>query len=646
MPNYNDDVRVTSPVRGRWTDANRRGTLSILALLWALAAAALAQPDPAAKVDSAPPSASSTASVPAARQASNVAIITIHGEIDRTTARSVYRRMQLAQRAGANAIVFELDTPGGEIGAVLKITEQIKVSPIANTVSWVNTQAYSGGAIVALATREIITNQQIKLGDAIPIQVSVLEGLKRLGPEERQKILAPMVADLVESARLRDYDEKLVQGLISLGVELWLIENPMTGQRLFIGRDEYTMLFGDPSPGEMPKVVSPQTGYTPLNQRPKQVEIPAGKDAPKATDTQPGSSASPDPAKAPGEPDAANRIVPAAPELAVAAAEATRNGGLNLPPSTRPVLTPTDRGSWKVIEKVSDGQGPLVFNADDMQRYRLSTQIVRNEEELKAYFGAKHILRLDQSWSESFVGVLTSMYARAGLLALFLICAFITMTHPGLVVPEALAMLSLGLLLAPPLLINMANWWEVAAILVGIVLIVAEMFVFPGFGVPGAVGLLLFFGGLIGTFLPPGGAFPDTPGERNDLLYSFVAVMMGLTTAGFAIYFISKNFGSLPIFSRLVLKDGVIDPYNPQPSDDPLSAMAEIDSLRVGDVGRTISPLRPSGRIEVGDRIVEAVAGLGFIEAGVPVRVTRVSPTQIIVERDPPHPGVSPSTHA
>jgi membrane-bound ClpP family serine protease len=635
--------------------------LTSLALLFA--PLAWAQPESpstvAATRDAAGSSGASQAitpsvAVPAARQASNVAIITIRGEIDKTTARSVQRRIQLAQRAGAGAIVFELDTPGGEVGAVLKITEQIKLSQIPNTVSWINTQAYSGGAIIALATREIVTNQQIKFGDAIPIQIAPGMGLRPLGQNERQKVLAPLVADLIESARLRGYDEKLVQGLVSLGVELWLIENPTTGQRLFVGREEYTMLFGEPSAGEIPRVMSADTGYTPMNQRPKQTDAkrtseatnPGG--APKQSEGSidgqiEGGNAGELPGIPPNTPshpgsvegDERTKIIPAAPEVAVAAAEASKDNRLNLPPSTRPMLTAQDRGQWKVIEKVSDGQGPLVFNGDDLLRYRLASQTIRTDEELKAYFGAKYLLSLDQTWSESLVGILTSFYVRGALLAIFLIASFITLTHPGLVVPEGLALLSLAALLMPPLLINMANWWEVAAILAGIVLIAAEIFVFPGFGVPGAIGLLLFFGGLIGTFLPPGGAFPDTPGERSDLLYSFVAVMMGLTTAGFAIYFISKNFGSLPMFNKLVLKDGVIDPFNPATSDDPLSAMAVPDDFRVGEAGRTISPLRPSGRIELGDRIVEAVAGLGFIEAGVPVRVVKVTPTHIVVERDP-----------
>jgi membrane-bound serine protease (ClpP class) len=94
--------------------------------------------------------------VPAERQADKVVAITIEGPIDATTALSVRRRIALAEKGGANAIVIEINSPGGELGAVLEITNAIKASAISNTVAWVNPDAYSGGAIVALACREIV----------------------------------------------------------------------------------------------------------------------------------------------------------------------------------------------------------------------------------------------------------------------------------------------------------------------------------------------------------------------------------------------------------------------------------------------------------------------------------------------------------
>src|SRR3954471_18349723 len=92
----------------------------LMACAWLAGAAALGQG----------PAAGGAAAIPVARQASNIAVITIRDKIDSTTLASVKRRIELADRAGADAIVFELDTPGGELGAVLGICDAIKSSPV------------------------------------------------------------------------------------------------------------------------------------------------------------------------------------------------------------------------------------------------------------------------------------------------------------------------------------------------------------------------------------------------------------------------------------------------------------------------------------------------------------------------------------
>lgn len=144
--------------------------------------------------------------VPAFRQADRVAVITVEGGIDAITAMSVRRRIAAAESAGMNAMVFEINSPGGEVGAVLEITNAIKGSSIDNTVAWINPDAYSGGAIVALACREIVTNSPASMGDAFPVTLTRVPGQNRMGlrgltPDERTKLLPVLLADVTEIGR-------------------------------------------------------------------------------------------------------------------------------------------------------------------------------------------------------------------------------------------------------------------------------------------------------------------------------------------------------------------------------------------------------------------------------------------------------------
>lgn len=570
--------------------------------------------------------------VPAARQANNVAILTIRGAITDVTSRSIERRITIAERAGADALVIELDTPGGDLNAVLGICNAIKKSRITNTVAWINPNAYSGGAVIALACRRIVTSQPASMGDALVIATDPLGRIQSLGEHERQKFLSPLMAEVVSSARENGWDEMLVQGIVSRGVELWLVENADTGRRLAINRAEYEMLFGETPPTGSPRLASaprgaeasePPGGAPSANRAPRRGG--SGEVAPGVREPPPTRAVR---SAEEGDP---RRFTPAGPSLAALADGFPED---QLPSSARPVLTPADRGKWSLVEYVSTGAGPFVFKDADLRHFGFSSGVIRTDEELKTFLGATNLLRLDQNWSEWLVASLTSWPVRAVLIVVFLIALFLEMTNPGLVLPGTVAATALVALIAPPMLINLANWWEVAAILAGIALIALEIFVIPGFGLFGIVGILALFGGLIGTFVPEGGMFPGAPGGGSDLLYGAATLILSVATAGVGIYLISRHFGSLPLFGRLVLKDAaVLD----EPRDEMLSAMAAEagGTVKAGQLGRALSPLRPSGRAEINGRIVDVVAGLGYIPAGAPVVVTEVTPFRVVVEVAP-----------
>ena len=79
-----------------------------------------------------------------------VYIVPIEGPIDDLTLRFVERGLGEAEAANAAAIVFEMNTPGGQVTAALEICKLIKATPVP-TRAWVNPDAYSAGAMISLA---------------------------------------------------------------------------------------------------------------------------------------------------------------------------------------------------------------------------------------------------------------------------------------------------------------------------------------------------------------------------------------------------------------------------------------------------------------------------------------------------------------
>jgi membrane-bound ClpP family serine protease len=561
--------------------------------------------------------------VPASRQANNVFIITINGSIDGkgVMSHSVKRRIDQAAAAGANAIVFDIDCPGGEVGEVLEICNHIKSSPISNTIAWVHPTAYSGAAVIGLACREIVVDDPSTFGDAMPITGGVKDGrfgTQALDNEAFRKYMGPLVAEVVESTRRYNStfsgylrDEYLMESIIANDVELWWIRNKDTGVKMAIDKEEFEMLF----PG-----VS-MSGPAMLGHSGMAVQGGAASHGPNPDASFPTDSQ----------------------KLAGVAKDVKDRVGLK---SDRPRLSAADQGKWELLDKISEGKTAATFKADDMLYFGLAandSQVVRGktvvkpvktDADLQAFLGAQNMQRADVNWSEHMVNFLTMTPVRGVLIVIFLIALFIEMTHPGAIVPGLCALIALVVLLAPPLLIGMAAWWEVLAILVGLVLLGLEAFVIPGFGVAGVLGLILLFAGLVGTFVPgASGGFPNSTHAQSDMLWGATTVLLAGATAGLGMWAIARHFGSLPVLGRLVLK-------NPSYDDESETVLTAMDpdpdaEVRPGDIGTALTPLRPAGRVDIGDKVVDAISEFGFIPMGAKVRVVSASMMRIGVEPVP-----------
>ncbi|GIW74142.1 MAG: hypothetical protein KatS3mg103_0664 [Phycisphaerales bacterium] len=578
---------------------------------------------PERPTDEAQPKASDIAAVPAARQAETVYVLPIRTAIDRFTVLGLRQRLERAQREGAQAVVIELDTPGGEVGAVLEISEMLKTAAVPTVVAWVNRTALSGGAIIALACDDIVTNDPATMGDAIPIQVSQLLGIQQLSEEERQKILAPLLVDLVDSARRNGYDEKLVQGLVSLGVELWLIERtqpgPMgepVGQRLFIDLNEYRMLFGEPPASRTPSIPSAGTGPSPAAR-------PSGPAAAPGA----GPSASDAGAAGPSADQDASAFRPAGPSLARLDADRSLSRGLAVP-SQRPVLSEADRGGWRVVAYVADGRAPVTMTSEQLLAFGLAQQVVRDDEALKAYFGARTLVRWEENGWMALARFMANPVVRGLLLVVVLVGFFVEMASPGLGLPGGVALLALIGLLAPAAMVGMAGWWEFAALGLGIVLVLVEVFVVPGLGVPGVIGAVLLFLGLLGTFTGSGGLQ-----TQEELLTGVVVLVLALASAGVIVFLLARNLGRIPGLNRLVLQN-VSDQDEPE-APGMLEAMAlpsPAQTLALGQIGTAVGTLRPSGRARFGEALVDVVSVGPIVGDGQAVRVVELSRFRVLVE--------------
>jgi membrane-bound serine protease (ClpP class) len=539
-----------------------------------------AQPAPAARaVPSAP-------AVPAARQASRVAVIPLRGAIDDVTAESVDRRVQLAIDEGAQAIVLELDTPGGDLMSTLRICDAVKSRLPANTVAWVHPHAYSAGAIIALSAREIVMSPSAAMGDAAPIQAVPGLGMMPLPAAERAKVESPVVAEVVDSARRRGYDERLVASFVRLGQPLWLAERTDGSARAIIDAQEHSALFGSSAPADAAPIPVPEEADPPL--------LPFIQRLTQAT--------------------------PAAPE-----APAVLERPDLEPQRGREALGAGDRGQWRLVGQIVGPEQLLVVYPDEARALKLASGVVADDRDLAGWFGATTVTRYEESWSETLVRFLTSWPVRIALIAVLLISFFIEASSPGLGIFGAISLVALLLLTGAPALLGLAQWWPALAVACGLLLILAEVVLFPGMAIPAIAGGILVLVGLLASFVTRD---LSTPAGQSQLASAVATVLGGCFAAGVGIWIAGRILPRTRGAARLVLaaEAGVA-------SGPPDREPAARDALRVGDVGRAITDLRPAGRADFGRGPVDAQSIGEWLSAGTLVRVVALRPGSCEVDR-------------
>jgi membrane-bound ClpP family serine protease len=537
--------------------------------------------------------------VPAYRQAETIAIISLKGVVDGVTERSLERRFAQAREDRVDAIVLDIDTPGGDMLATLDICSMLKDPSVTppNTVAWIHPQAYSAGTIIALACREIVVSPNATFGDAAPIYGLPVVGLQQMQPAERAKIEAPILAEVIDSARRNHYDENLVQAFVSVGVELWLIENTETGQRVVVDRGEYEAVFGEEPPGQI-------TPVTPAK--------PAAGVKPWFSTAVP----QPDPTQG-----------------ATLTREQIRQQieyQQQLPPA-RDRLTEQQRGDWRLLTQVISSDRLLTVKHAEALYYGLAVTTVADEPQLKAFFAATTIKRYDQMWSEGLVRVLVSWPVRIVLILIFLVAGFIELAAPGFGVFGAASGVALLVLIGAPYLAGMAQWWDIMLIALGLILVAAEFFVIPGFGVAGVAGAICLLVGLVGTFVS---GDVTTAQGKDELFTGIVSTLAALFAASVGIWFISRQLNSFPLLNRLILRAEVAGRGRPgEGGVGLLEAMAEPQrALKVGDLGVAETDLRPAGRGSFEGRMVDVQSPGLYIEKGSAIRVISVGRYVIEVE--------------
>jgi membrane-bound serine protease (ClpP class) len=568
--------------------------VGVAAVCWALLAGVAAAPalDRAAGVPSG--DVESTGDV----TSSLGLVIPIDDDLTDVTVESVRRRIDEAVARGASVIVFELNTPGGLVSSALEIADLIKnLDRSIRTVAWVNTNAHSGGAIVAVACDEIVMARSSRMGTSEVILFTPT-GVQGVPEDLKAKANTPVINEYRASARRNGYSEALSEAFVIPDREVWWLENTQTGERRFVFREEKERLLK---------------------------EEPTSSDSAETDDTATGEAASRATTKAEST-TAESTTAGASPSGGAGAAGSKSSTPWKLVERYRDAVYDVD---VEVVQPVVSSSELLEVSAGQAIVYGFARGVVNNAEELRERYGLARLEWVLPSTLERLTQWMTSIYVRGFLLVLILLGIYVEFHTPGVGVPGLAALICLAIFVGAPYLTGLANVWEILFIVAGLALLAVEVLVIPGFGVAGITGLVLLFLGLIATFAPddPGRSFPlyipSAPDTINALKTGVATVAGSLVVSLLGMFMLARVLPQMTAFRTIV-------PENPTPEEvqieDPYRGAA-----RVGDVGVAESSLRPAGKARFGSLLVDVVTQGELVQDGARIEVVERHGNRVVV---------------
>jgi membrane-bound serine protease (ClpP class) len=205
----------------------------------------------------------------------------------------------------------------------------------------------------------------------------------------------------------------------------------------------------------------------------------------------------------------------------------------------------------------------------------------------------------------------------SGILILIIIGGiYFELQTPGVGFPILAALIALALYFIPHYLHGIANHWELIMFFIGIALIAVEIFIVPGFGVPGVVGITLTLSALV-LMMINNDNFDFTFVNIDEIIQAIATTLAGLIGSIILMFFGGVRLTESSYFKRIALQDV-------QDSKDGYTSNFKLESF-VGKTGFAYTVLRPSGKVMIEKELYDAYTRGNYIANGTKIIVVEDS---------------------
>ncbi len=279
------------------------------------------------------------------------------------------------------------------------------------------------------------------------------------------------------------------------------------------------------------------------------------------------------------------------------------------------------------LKDIADTGRIITLTTDEAIRYRYCNGVANSIEDVmqKAGISDYDFIYHQTTGLDNIISFLLNPMVNSLLLLLIIGGLYFELQTPGVGFPLIVSIIGAILYFAPLYLEGLAANWEVLIFIIGVLLIIVELFFIPGFGIAGISGIILVVMGLTlslinnyvfdFSFTPPG-----------EIMYALLRVLLTISIAVILVIMFGGRALRSRFFSRVVLNTTF---------ENQTAYLENIDDLKsfIGHEAKAITVLKPSGTISMNNDQYEAVADGAFIEAGEMVKVIQVRGNYLVVRK-------------
>lgn len=281
-----------------------------------------------------------------------------------------------------------------------------------------------------------------------------------------------------------------------------------------------------------------------------------------------------------------------------------------------------DGESVEVTDLEGRKEGKLITLTTELaKKYKIADGEAETLDELldKLDLTDAEVRSTKANWSEAIVRFLTNPVVASLLMTFGFLGILFELQQPGWGVSGTIGAVCLALALGAGYIAELASATDFLIIFVGILLLLIEMIVIPGFGLAGIGGIILVVFGLYRLLLP------DVPVGEEVTDMAMSGLTIGIIGGLVGLVLLFRLMTKTKFWKKLATPDV-------QDHERGYDTSLGLEDM-VGQQGVADTDLHPSGWVIVGDKRIYVVSDGTFIEDGEEVKIITVDGNRVVVRK-------------